>query len=120
MEYEQKYKEALERAKDMMSYKEVRREDMEYIFPELKESKDEEIKRWIINSIKIHYHNYDEYTEFVDAAIAWLEKQKPVEWSKKDEKMANRILEVFSYDQKHYLDETEWIKSLKQRITKQD
>lgn len=43
--YEQKYKEALERARDMMSYKEVRREDMEYLFPELKEPEDEKIKK---------------------------------------------------------------------------
>jgi len=44
MNYEQKYKEALERAKDMLSYKEVRQEDMEYLFPELKEDEDEIVK----------------------------------------------------------------------------
>lgn len=39
MYYEKKYKEALEKAKDMLSYKEVRKEDMEYLFPELNEQK---------------------------------------------------------------------------------
>lgn len=29
MNYEEKYKQALERTKDMLSYKEVRKEDME-------------------------------------------------------------------------------------------
>lgn len=45
--YEKKYKEALNKAKDMLSNKEVRREDMEYLFPELKESEDKIYKRAI-------------------------------------------------------------------------
>lgn len=49
----------------------------EYIFPELKESEDEKIRKWLINEIKIKHHNLDEENiEFVDKAIAWLEKQK--------------------------------------------
>ena len=47
MNYENRYKEALERAKDMLSYKEVRREDMEYLFPELKESVDKQNKTMV-------------------------------------------------------------------------
>jgi hypothetical protein len=39
MDYEKKYKEALEKAKDMLSNKEVRQEDIEYLFPELKVEK---------------------------------------------------------------------------------
>ena len=31
----------------MLNYKEVRQEDMEYLFPELKESEDEEIKEML-------------------------------------------------------------------------
>lgn len=47
------------------------------IFPELKESEDDNIRRWIINEIKIKHHNLDEdNVDFVDKAIAWLEKQK--------------------------------------------
>lgn len=37
---------------------------------------DEEIRKWLINEIKIKHHNLDEENiEFVDKAIAWLEKQ---------------------------------------------
>ena len=52
MDYEKKYKEALSKAKDMLSYKEVRREDMEYLFPELKDSDDEKIRKEIISFLK--------------------------------------------------------------------
>lgn len=45
-------------------------------FPELKESEDEKIRKWLINEIKINHHNLDEDSvDFVDKAIAWLEKQ---------------------------------------------
>jgi hypothetical protein len=44
--------------------------------PEIKESEDDNIRRWIINEIKIKHHNLDEdEVDFVDKAIAWLEKQ---------------------------------------------
>ena len=42
------YDEALARAKDMMSYKEVRREDMEYLSPELKKSENEKIRKELL------------------------------------------------------------------------
>ena len=72
MDYEKKYKEALKRAKDMMSYREVRREDMEYLFPELKESEDERVRKSIIAII----NNYvDNSNTFKPQMIAWLEKQ---------------------------------------------
>ncbi len=39
-------------------------------------SEDEKIRKWIINEIKIKHHNLDEENvDFVDKAIAWLEKQ---------------------------------------------
>lgn len=49
---------------------------LEDLFPELKESEDEKIRKWIINEIKVKHHNLDEdNVDFVDKAIAWLEKQ---------------------------------------------
>ena len=39
--------------------------------------------------------------------------QKPMEWSEEDEKMRSRILDIFACDQKHYLDETAWLQSLR-------
>lgn len=50
---------------------------MEHLFPELKKITDEEIRKWLINEIKIKHHNLDEdNVDFVDKAIAWLEKLK--------------------------------------------
>ncbi|MCR4774589.1 MAG: hypothetical protein K5854_09570 [Prevotella sp.] len=49
-------------------------------FPELKESEDEKIRKWLINEIKINHHNLDEDSvDFVDKAIAWLEKQDGID-----------------------------------------
>ena len=78
--YEKKYQEALERAKDILCYKEVRKEDIEYLFPELKESDDEKIRRWIIDDIRYNINNEplnnSEYKKKAEKAIAWLEKQR--------------------------------------------
>lgn len=56
---------------------------LEDLFPELKESEDEKIRKWIINEIKVKHHNLDEdNVDFVDKAIAWLDKQgKPNPYS---------------------------------------
>ena len=50
----------------------------EEIFPELKESEDEKIRRWIIDDIKYNINNEfnnSKYTKEAKKAIAWLEKQ---------------------------------------------
>ena len=50
--------------------------DVSEIFPELKETESECIRKWIINEIKINHHNLDkDNVDFVDKAIAWLEQQ---------------------------------------------
>ena len=72
--YKEKYEQALSKAKDMLNYKEVRREDMEYIFPELAESEDEGIRKEIINYFE-HYPNIIVKRERKSDYIAWLEKQ---------------------------------------------
>ena len=76
LDYEQKYKEALEKARDMLSYKEVRREDMEYLFPELKESEDEKIRKAIIEHFAGSHSSMFPYKGFTkEQILAWLEKQ---------------------------------------------
>ena len=50
----------------------------EEIFPELKESEDEKIRRWIIDDIKYNINNEfnnSKYIKEAKKAIAWLEKQ---------------------------------------------
>ena len=91
MDYEKKYKEALERAKQFSEtpYLEDSKGIVEYIFPELAESKDEEIRKELIAA----FQNGVTYNQISKAKakdyIAWLEKQgeqKPTECSKEDER----------------------------------
>lgn len=80
------YDEALEKAKDMLKYKEVRVEDMEYLFPELKESEDEKIRKYIIRCISEWWDRCgDPSPDYPtrEKMLSWLEKQgqqKPA-WS---------------------------------------
>lgn len=70
MNYEQKYKEALERARECMKDGGISQNTIDYlcnIFPELAESEDERIKKEIIDYIKTGTYKKD--------WIAWLEKQ---------------------------------------------
>ena len=68
------YDEAIGRAKKLYSNRIA-----EEIFPELKESDDERIRRWIINDIRYNMNNEplnnSEYKKKAEKAIAWIEKQ---------------------------------------------
>ena len=68
------YDKAIERAKKLYG-----NGIAEEIFPELKESDDERIRRWIINDIRYNMNNEPlnnlEYKKKAEKAIAWLEKQ---------------------------------------------
>lgn len=73
MDYEKLYKEALERAKeDISSGILARRETARYIFPELRESSEEMVRRTIISTL---YRDDYLSTEEVNECVAWLEKQ---------------------------------------------
>lgn len=74
MNYEDNYKQALERAKDMLSYKEVRQEDMEYLFPELKNIEDEQM----IEKLKSCVYAADLTIEGRNELITWIEKQHEI------------------------------------------
>ena len=92
MDYEKKYKEALERAREKRDeYKRLDGEesfvpsDIEYIFPELKESEDEKMRAMAIKAVYapeaqscIRSCGIDP-----DYVIAWLEKQGQT-FTKKD------------------------------------
>ena len=88
--YEKKYKEALERAKTFYkrwdsieaTNSELVLKEVKEIFPELKESEDEMIRKYTIWHLK-HTRTYldNSINNHVDEAIAWLEKQgekKPI------------------------------------------
>ena len=52
------------------------------------------------------------YCRAVNCSGIVQKEQKPT-WSEEDEKMRSRILDIFACDQKHYLDEIAWLKSLR-------
>jgi len=108
--------EALYKASESMSACNV---IIETIFPELKESEDERIRKEIIDFIYDKTNTY-ELREKSNSWLAWLEKQgeqKSDEWSEEDENFFNDTL-AFLKDTKSALDHVDWLKSLKQRIEK--
>lgn len=87
MNYEKAYKEALERAKESLKDGTISSNTISYIeeiFPELKESEDEKIRKWIIENIQ-ETLDVDGFFEgqktMAKNAIAWLEKQGQVKYS---------------------------------------
>ena len=91
MDYEKSYKEALERAKALIETNTsdalFHLKDIESIFPELKESEDERIRKWCISHFKaavLVTKNNAEYKEYLNnKVIPWLEKQGQT-FTKKD------------------------------------
>lgn len=116
--YEQKYKEALERAsliKDNNTSG-TPQEIVEYIFPELRESEDEKIRK-AIREVLLDAPAQDLVNKDLDLeqALAWLEKQKeqkPVEWSEEDEDNMRRIIRVLEDNDSDWKELSSWLKSL--------
>ena len=74
MDYEKKYKEALERAKGLIDFcSDSELKTLEHVFPELAESEDEKIRKQIKAFIKSRGSQITQSK--TDAWIAWLEKQ---------------------------------------------
>jgi len=78
--YEKKYNEALERAKQLHSEdcSAENKDTCEFIFPELRESEDERIRKFIkdeLMCLRVGEKDSDRDKELLNA-IAWLEKQK--------------------------------------------
>lgn len=148
MNYEQKYKEALKRARQTVADipNTPVAEWLRVTFPELEESENERIRKWIKGLLSTYEHDL----ELRDEALAWLEKQKPYhpvpqkeatgvlkelldeerklsEWSNEDENMLEAVIinvtELRDRFGEHYGKTgkcIDWLESLKQRITKQD
>lgn len=123
MDYEKAYKDALNKAKSKIwndNGHVLYEDDIKEIFPELAESEDEKIRKWIRKELESKYVvDNIVNNRTADKAFAWLEKQgknKPV-WSKEDEKNLNTIINVI-HGGTHlaYENETDWLKSLKYRI----
>lgn len=133
MNYEQKYKEALEKARQFSErpLEEDSSSIVEYIFPELKESEDERIRKAVIEMIHDtpNIECEENYNVRKEDVLAWLEKQgekKPIEWKDSDEKYLFWALssiqkdiaasEINGVNTKDLNDCVKWLYSLKQRI----
>ena len=91
MDYKQKYEQALERAKELLEDMDKKdyfasNADIENIFPELKESEDERIKKWLIDWAKAVNWS-EQFTITKEQVLAWLEKQG-------EKKSADEILKI--------------------------
>lgn len=133
MNYEQKYKEALEKARQFSEHplQEDSSSIVEYIFPELKETEDEKIRKAVIEMIHDtpNIECEENYNVRKEDALAWLEKQgeqKPVEWNERDERVLTEIINDVKFTQSKnpnsymnqllFKKEIDWLNSLKQRI----
>lgn len=121
MDYEQKYKAALEWMQGMYGGLHGKtKEEAEKYFPELKESKDEWIRKWLIRYFE---QKSDNNVIFADISLrdilAWLEKQSKPMWTDEDEKrLQSCIIALQGKGLMGGVDtiDTKWLKSLKQRI----
>ena len=114
------YDEAYKVAEDIHRFSsnpaEIKR--MEEIFPVLKESEDERIRKRIIHALYGDVLDIEE----TNKAIVWLEKQgrqKPADWSEEDESYMNTTI-AYLMDAKEFKKTAEnciiWLKSLKDRV----
>jgi len=118
MDYEKTYKEALKKAKRLYEQGTIT-ESLAHIFPELKESEGEGIRKNIISFLrsKNGYMNPDEDWDFHNRWLPWLEKQKDtnVLIQEASEKAYTEGMRV---ERKHWLEKQEestLIKEIKRR-----
>ena len=124
MNYEKKYKDALEKARQFSEHplQEDSSSIVEYIFPELKESEDEKIKKELITHCRNTRCVTEEGAERIAKWIAWLEKQSENEKGerKKDDAYSefaiSAVEDYYGGDNPLRKEIVDWLKSLKQRI----
>ena len=122
MDYKEKYEEAMQLAKEWYEDKSTNQKEkvlLESMYPQLKESDDERIRKKIIELVKKHSVN-TERCQMED----WLEKQSESKWSEEDEEMVNETIYFINEFQKSNKCKDEedmqnsvtcenWLKSLK-------
>jgi hypothetical protein len=97
MDYEKKYKEALEKIRSLhRDYNQIStlinvKEELEKIFPELAESENERIRKEIISAVNIYCSEYSRGTKVREEMLAWLEKQGDQKPSISDEALREGI-----------------------------
>lgn len=104
MDWEKKYKDAETEMRLFVlpTMKEgIAKQAVERAFPNLAESEDERISKWLINVIEEVKTDDDWCADLnkCNEAISWIEKQKeqkPAEWSEEDKEMKLKILKYLS------------------------
>ncbi len=132
MDYEQKYTEALEKIRnglqslqDGTKISGVTRAFLKEVFPELKESEDEKIRKALV---RFHKSTIDVDGIKGEEIVAWLEKQgeKKSTWSEEDEIGFNDTFWAIQQARTIAKDENDignlwyaedWLKSLKERLS---
>lgn len=123
MDYEKAYKNALAHAREIHRNECEKRRDMEWLFPELKESEDERIRKGLINYFNHHKNGINIFYGIKgDDILAWLEKQGECHISHDDEIMIKQLTEYFTTG--HGLQNTnetvvEWLNNVKEKLEKQ-
>lgn len=84
MDYEKRFNQVLAKAQEAITYlpDPALKKWLESVFPELKDSKNEKIRKWIVRTLKSLNNSsvqIDGAYEMMLPAIAWLEKQKEPE-----------------------------------------
>ena len=132
MDYQKKYESVMDRLQGLIANAKkqghilVSIEDIENTIPELQESEDEKIIKWIRKEIETKYLVKNRVTNvYADEALSWLEKQSKTKstWDDVDDK---NILNAITYTVKnsglrHCIGVSnevmiDWLKSLKERI----
>lgn len=95
-------------------------------FPELKESKDEMIRKMCMRYLDREYQHcsFADDKKNIEKCIAWLEKQSKSKWSEKDENFFANICSIIDTD-RNFTEFAkrrckEWLESLKDRVQLQN
>ena len=132
MDYEKKYKEAVNKIRDLLDDGEKNgftivtyKTDLESIFPELRESEDEKIRKSLIILLQHFCKGYRvpglELPVSYKDMLVWLEKQGECHISHDDEIMIKQLTEYFTTG--HGLQNTnetvvEWLNDVKEKLEK--
>ena len=119
MDNEKKHKEEVVRATQLWECGDITRENLEYIFPELKESEEERIRTGLINGFKecLKKSNYPKNTQKywhnikIEDILAWLEKQgerKTVDNVEPKFKVGDWITDGYCKCQITFIDSSYW------------
>ena len=124
MNYKEKYDKALERMKSWAKgehpecFSEAQKV-AEFIFPELKESEDERIRKTIYNCVKwfgFDSHYFKNVSQ--EECLAWLEKQgeQNLVWGEEDELMFTSTINSLKLTNGVCDMKIDWLKSIKDRV----